>query len=159
LGLRCRVARWFCFRPKIAIWVNFGASCNGSCWYISWTLGLFCGYSIYFMAIRYILWPFGIFYGHWVYLWFIFVVYFSPFWNIVPRKIWQPCFRRLNCPNPMPQKNVSCIVFVVLATSGAYPAYQKLQIQIFVTYTFYICICNVWPFFAGLQIFVLFWWD
>jgi hypothetical protein len=23
-----RVARWYIFRPKIAIWVNFGRSCN-----------------------------------------------------------------------------------------------------------------------------------
>jgi hypothetical protein len=28
----CRVARWFVFKPKIPIWVNFGGSCNGSCW-------------------------------------------------------------------------------------------------------------------------------
>jgi hypothetical protein len=26
----------FIFRPKIAIWVNFGGSCNGRCWYILW---------------------------------------------------------------------------------------------------------------------------
>jgi hypothetical protein len=31
----------------------------------------------YFMAIWYILWSFGIFF---------------PFWYVVPRKIWQPCF-------------------------------------------------------------------
>jgi hypothetical protein len=24
-----RVARWFVFKPKIQIWVNFGGSCNG----------------------------------------------------------------------------------------------------------------------------------
>jgi hypothetical protein len=29
-----RVARWFVFKPKIQIWVNFGGSCNGSCSYI-----------------------------------------------------------------------------------------------------------------------------
>jgi hypothetical protein len=28
------------------------------------------------------LWPFGIFYGH--------LVYFSPFWHVAPKKIWQP---------------------------------------------------------------------
>jgi hypothetical protein len=46
----------------------------------------------YFMTIWSILrpfgnisWPFGIFCGH--------LVYFSPFWYFVPRKIWQPCFR------------------------------------------------------------------
>jgi hypothetical protein len=36
-----RVARWFVFKPKIQIWVNFGRSCNGRCWYILWTLGPF----------------------------------------------------------------------------------------------------------------------
>jgi hypothetical protein len=35
----CRVARWFVFKPKIQICVNFGGSCNGRCWYILWTVG------------------------------------------------------------------------------------------------------------------------
>jgi hypothetical protein len=26
-----RVARWYIFKPKIPIWVNFGESCNGRC--------------------------------------------------------------------------------------------------------------------------------
>jgi hypothetical protein len=39
---------------KIPIWVNFGGSCNGRCWYI-------------LMAIWSILGPFGIFCGHLVY--------------------------------------------------------------------------------------------
>jgi hypothetical protein len=26
-----RVARWFVFKPKIQIWVNFGGSCKGRC--------------------------------------------------------------------------------------------------------------------------------
>jgi hypothetical protein len=44
-----RVARWFVFKPKIQIWVNFGWSCNGRGWYILWTLGpLF-----YLIDIRY----------------------------------------------------------------------------------------------------------
>jgi hypothetical protein len=29
-----RVAGWFVFKPKIQIWVNFGGSCYGKCWYI-----------------------------------------------------------------------------------------------------------------------------
>jgi hypothetical protein len=29
-----RVARWFVFKPKIPIWVNFGGPLNGKCWYI-----------------------------------------------------------------------------------------------------------------------------
>jgi hypothetical protein len=42
-GARCRVARWFDFKPKIQIWVHFGKSWNGRCWYILWTLGPFYG--------------------------------------------------------------------------------------------------------------------
>jgi hypothetical protein len=30
----------------------------------------------------------GIFYGHLIY--FVVIWYFSPFWYVVPRKIWQP---------------------------------------------------------------------
>jgi hypothetical protein len=42
-----------------------------------------------------ILWPFGIFYSHLVYFMNIWEccgnsVYFSPFWYIASRKIWQP---------------------------------------------------------------------
>jgi hypothetical protein len=29
-NVRARVARWFVFKPKIQIWVNFGGPCNGS---------------------------------------------------------------------------------------------------------------------------------
>jgi hypothetical protein len=28
------IARWYIFKPKIQIWVNFGRSCNGRCWYL-----------------------------------------------------------------------------------------------------------------------------
>jgi hypothetical protein len=61
-----RVARWHIFKPKIPIWVNFGGSYNGRC-----------------KAIWSILLPFGILYGY-------FGIFF-PFWNVVPRKIWQSC--------------------------------------------------------------------
>jgi hypothetical protein len=36
-GVSClygRVARWFVFKPKIPIWVNFGGSCYAKSWYI-----------------------------------------------------------------------------------------------------------------------------
>jgi hypothetical protein len=56
-----RVARWFVFKPKIQIWVNFGGSLNGRCWYILWTLGPFYGLLLYFMDIWYRLWKSGIF--------------------------------------------------------------------------------------------------
>jgi hypothetical protein len=55
-----RVARWRILKPKIPIWVNFGGSCNGRCWYIIWPFGLFYGCLV-------CLWPFDIFYGYLVY--------------------------------------------------------------------------------------------
>jgi hypothetical protein len=60
--LEIRVARCYIFRPKIAVWINFGGPCNGRYSYISWTFGLFYGHLIYFMDIWYILWYFGIFF-------------------------------------------------------------------------------------------------
>jgi hypothetical protein len=53
-----RVARRHIFLPKIQIWVNFGGTCNGRCWYILRPIGLFYGYLVY-------LWPFGIFMVIW----------------------------------------------------------------------------------------------
>jgi hypothetical protein len=50
-------------------------ACNGRCCYIY-------GHLVYFTAICYILWPFGIFGGN--------LVYFSPFWYIVPKKSGNP---------------------------------------------------------------------
>jgi hypothetical protein len=31
----------YIIKPKIPIWVNFGGSCDGRCWYILWSFGLF----------------------------------------------------------------------------------------------------------------------
>jgi hypothetical protein len=45
---------------------------------------IFYGHWFYFTAIWHILWPFGRFCGH-------FGIMISPFWYVVPRKIWQPC--------------------------------------------------------------------
>jgi hypothetical protein len=47
--------------------------------------GIFYDHLVCFIAILYILWPFGTFYGY--------LVYFSPFWYVVPRRIWQPWSR------------------------------------------------------------------
>jgi hypothetical protein len=59
-----RVARWYIFKPKIQIWVNFGVFCIERCW------------CTYFMAIRNIFWQFGIFYvwpfGNLVAIWYTF---------------------------------------------------------------------------------------
>jgi hypothetical protein len=60
---------------KSQIWVNFGGSLNGKCWYIFDHLE-------YFLTIWYNLWPFGIVCGH--------LLYFSQFGMFGPRKIWQP---------------------------------------------------------------------
>jgi hypothetical protein len=78
IAIRSRVARWFVFKPKIQICVNFRGSCNGRCWYILWTLG----------TVFYILWTFGIVRGNLVY------IFLS--WYFVPRKFWQPWLRCIN---------------------------------------------------------------
>jgi hypothetical protein len=90
-----RVARWYIFKPKTPIWVNFRGTCNRRCWYIFmaiWSIlqpfDIFWGHLVYFMVIWCILWSFGVFYGH--------LVCFFLFWYVVPRKIWQPwLYRRL----------------------------------------------------------------
>jgi hypothetical protein len=51
----------FVFEPKIPIWVNFGGSCDGRCWYILWPFGLFDGHLAIFYGL------FGMFYGNLVY--------------------------------------------------------------------------------------------
>jgi hypothetical protein len=44
--------------------------------------GIFYDRLVYFTAIGNILWPFGIVCGH--------LVFLPPFWDLEPRKIWQP---------------------------------------------------------------------
>jgi hypothetical protein len=60
IQMSTRVARWFVFKPKIPIWVNFGGSCYGKSWYIIWQFGLFDGHLVYFVVIWYIFPRFGI---------------------------------------------------------------------------------------------------
>jgi hypothetical protein len=69
------VARWYFFKPKIQIWVMFGRSGNRLV-FINIIL------SNVGTAKCCILWPFGTISGQ--------LVYFSPFWYVVQRKIWQP---------------------------------------------------------------------
>jgi hypothetical protein len=53
---KARVARWFVFKPKIPIWVNFGGPSNGKCcfgifyWYLDnvWQFGIVCSNLLYF---------------------------------------------------------------------------------------------------------------
>jgi hypothetical protein len=41
-----RVARWYSIITKIQIWVNFGGTWNGKCWYIWWPFGIFEGHLV-----------------------------------------------------------------------------------------------------------------
>jgi hypothetical protein len=58
-GVCGRVAKWHIFKPEI--WVNFGGSCNGRCWYTYFMtigsylrpFGIFCRHLVYFVAIWY----------------------------------------------------------------------------------------------------------
>jgi hypothetical protein len=70
-----RVARWYFFKPKLPIWVNFGGPKNEKCCYI------LCPYGIYYFHLVYsmVIWKF-----------YCNLVCFSTFWYIVSRKIWQP---------------------------------------------------------------------
>jgi hypothetical protein len=45
-------------------------------------VGIFYEHLVHFTVFCYILWTFGIVHGN--------LVYFSPFWYFIPRKIWQP---------------------------------------------------------------------
>jgi hypothetical protein len=61
-----RVARWFIFKPKIQIWVNFLGLWNGKCLYVYWSFGkltaiwYFLGPIDNLVVIWYILPRFGI---------------------------------------------------------------------------------------------------
>jgi hypothetical protein len=54
------VARWFIFKRKITLWVNYLGPWNGNVRCILLPFGI------------YVLWLFGTFYGHVVAIWFIF---------------------------------------------------------------------------------------
>jgi hypothetical protein len=49
-------------------------------------VGLFYSHLVYLR-------PFGIFCDHLVYCMYGYLVYLSPFWYVVPLKIWQPCIQ------------------------------------------------------------------
>jgi hypothetical protein len=76
--IRSSVARWFIFKPKIPIFVNFGGLAieDVGIFYVRW---------VHFPAIWHILWPFV----HFPPFWFIFTrlgtFHFPPFWYILPR--------------------------------------------------------------------------
>jgi hypothetical protein len=60
--VRCSVARWFVYKPKIQIWVNFEGPYIGKCWYILWSFGIVYGHLRCFVSIGYILCSFGTFF-------------------------------------------------------------------------------------------------
>jgi hypothetical protein len=47
-----RGARWFIFKPKIPIWVNFGWPKIGKCCYILWTFEIFYVFRFWYHAPR-----------------------------------------------------------------------------------------------------------
>jgi hypothetical protein len=76
LRVWARVARWYIFKPKIPIWqFLMGLEME--------KIGILNGHLEHITDIWYIVWPFWQFCGN--------LVYFSPFWSIESRKIWQPC--------------------------------------------------------------------
>jgi hypothetical protein len=99
-----RVARWYKFKPKISIWVNFWRIWNERCWYISWSFGIFYGHLLYFVAILVLF----------IVIWYI----FTHFKYVVPRKIWQPwldvCKRRQlpRRKREKPCQNRGCQIFL-----------------------------------------------
>jgi hypothetical protein len=103
-GVSDRVARWFVFKQKIPIWVNFVGSCYGKSWYILWPFGLFYANSKYFVAILYI-------FGN--------VVYFSPLRYFIPIKIWQPWFRTFFAHD---------LLWMLALNSGHYPSVTIIQV-------------------------------
>jgi hypothetical protein len=78
-----RVARWFVFKPKIPIWVNFGGSCYEKSWFILWPFGLFYGHWKYFMAIWYI-------FGYLVHIFLVICYIFRPFGILDQEKAGNP---------------------------------------------------------------------
>jgi hypothetical protein len=77
-----RVARWFVFKPKIQIWVNYGGPCKGSRLYFLWPYCLFYGQMVYIHILR----PFGTFCAR--------LVYFSRFGMLCREKSGNPDLHR-----------------------------------------------------------------
>jgi hypothetical protein len=77
IGFQTSVARWFIFKPKTS---KFGEILEGL---IIENVRIFYGHLQFFRAIRHI-----------SNVMVIYMVYFSPFWYIVLRKIWQPGSRQ-----------------------------------------------------------------
>jgi hypothetical protein len=48
--IESRVARWFIFKPKLQIWVNFGGPWNGKYWHILWPFEIYYGHLVYYIS-------------------------------------------------------------------------------------------------------------
>jgi hypothetical protein len=62
LRIPSRVARWFSFKQKIAIWANFGGALEWKMLDILRPYELFYAHLVLFMAVRYSSWSFSIFF-------------------------------------------------------------------------------------------------
>jgi hypothetical protein len=47
-----RDARWYSFKPKIPIEINFGGPWNGKCWYNLCPFGICYGHLVYFLPCQ-----------------------------------------------------------------------------------------------------------
>jgi hypothetical protein len=115
LTVLARVARWYIFIPIITIGVYFRGSLDLKC-------------LEFFMVIWYILRQLSKLYSHLVYIFCDHLKYFFPFWYVVLRRIWQPCFLplmagRSNFSLPVSAKNRnnarSKLFFVIKSASVA----------------------------------------
>jgi hypothetical protein len=70
-------------------------------------VGILHVHLVYFKAVWYILWQYGIFYSYLVYI-------FSPFWYVVPRKIWQPCFKCRKVKR-VPSAGANIVIFEIFS--------------------------------------------
>jgi hypothetical protein len=55
--LHNRVARWYIFKPKIPLWVNFGRPWNRKGWYILWPFGIHCGHLVIYLVAIWFIFP------------------------------------------------------------------------------------------------------
>jgi hypothetical protein len=92
-----RVARWYIFKPKIPLWVNYEGPWNWK------KVGIFYGYLEYITAIWYMLWPFG----NVVTIWYI-----SPRFGIL-------CQEKSGSPALQPMLTINVTVYIFIGTFGS----------------------------------------
>jgi hypothetical protein len=55
LGVPGMAARWYIFKPKIPICVNFGGSCSGKIWHTLWPYGMYYGHLVSFTYCHWVI--------------------------------------------------------------------------------------------------------